>query len=102
MQRSAEVVQLRIRAYDRPMEYSLGERGQAVYAVSEYGPGVVFATWGDRGTPAHLVGEYGGGAQAVLFENGPPPGSVPVGPPPLYLAPPPRDWTPENLLLLLH
>lgn len=89
-----------MRPYNHCMEsYSLGERGQAIYAVSEPGYGAVWATWGERGTAAHLVSEGGGGAQSVFFVNGPP-GMVHSLPG--YLPPPPRDWTPEYLLLLLQ
>jgi hypothetical protein len=76
--------------------YSVGDGGQPIFMVNEYGPGVVVATWGERGVPAHIVAEGGGYAQAVFFENGPPPG---YGLLPGAIPPPP-DMTPQYFLLL--
>jgi len=66
-------------AVTNPQPYQLNNDGygQAVYAVSEVGPGVVLGqSVYEYGQPAHLVDYPGRGAVPVYFVDGPLPGSL--------------------------
>lgn len=61
----------------QPYQVNNDGYGQAVYAVNEPGPGVVYGQHvNEYGQAAHLVDYPGRGAVPVYFENGPPPGSA--------------------------